>query len=157
MNQSNAKDLIKKALNLSVWQAKKGTGSFLTFDMGERVAIKRKDGTTFDRGSFHLWIYLCDWEISVNGNVLARSDAIDADIGKAVKSFDGQKISSIDQVNINTIEIKASDGLSITLFGNDKVYEQDDDFFILYTPNGNVSFSKALGFNAEPAENTAIT
>ncbi len=45
---------------------KKGHGSFLTFDMGEKISGNKKDGTIFYSGSIRLWIYMCDWKVISN-------------------------------------------------------------------------------------------
>lgn len=149
MKQDQVKDVINQAINIPIWQAKKGIGSFLTFDMGDRTVVTKKNGTTYDKGSIHLWIYLCDWEIRSEGHILAKSDSPDNDITNAVKCFTGERLLAIEKVTSNRIEIKASKNLVITLAGNNEKYKDEDDFFILYVPGFSVSYSKKLGFYVE--------
>ena len=150
MSQYDVKQLMNRALNLPIWQAQKGTGSFITFEMGEKAMLANKDGTPYLRGSVHLWIYLCDWEIRRQGKILAKSDGSDDEIASAVNNFEAQHFCSIEKIDVNTLEVKASNDLSIVLFGNDRAYEKNDDFFTLYVPEACVSYNKTQGFYAEP-------
>ncbi|MBA3602912.1 MAG: hypothetical protein H0W50_04570 [Parachlamydiaceae bacterium] len=53
---------------------------------------------------------------------------------------------SIVKTDLDTIEIKYSRKIKMILKGNDDFYEDDDDFFILYTPIGNVTYNKKFEF-----------
>jgi hypothetical protein len=146
MNNEAAINLIKQAFDSPVWQAKKGVGSFLTFDMGKQIEKKKRDGTIYFQGSIHLWIYLCDWVIFLRGNEIADNNSEDSEIKEAVQNFIGKSIHSIQSGKSNELLIDFSDELSIKLNGNE-AYSKLDDYFILYTVNGNVSYSEEAGLS----------
>ncbi|MCD6050827.1 MAG: hypothetical protein K0Q55_2230 [Verrucomicrobia bacterium] len=52
------------------WAVAKGHGSFLTFDFGARHV---DNSGAF--GEYHLWIYMCHWRITNDGNELAHNES----------------------------------------------------------------------------------
>jgi hypothetical protein len=149
LKRRESEKVIQHALNVPIWEAKKGDGSFLLFDMGQRVPKKHRNGTLFYSGAIHLWIYLCDWEVIHNGKLLAQSGENEDEITAALELMKGKQILAIQKADANTVEIKFTGKIGLTLLGNDELYEDFDDFFILYTPVGNVSYNKEYGFVME--------
>ena len=85
------------------WLAKRGHGSFITMEFGEphlevREPADASSSETLRRrgiavhGDWHLWIYCCEWRILEEGRVIAHSESPDAEIDKAVRRLDGQKL-----------------------------------------------------------------
>lgn len=91
---------VRPVLGLPAWGAKRGYGSFLTFEFGEprlggaAVAPARKDDpkSAVIHGESHLWIYNCDWRISLEGSALAESEDPAEHIDSAVSIFNGRKL-----------------------------------------------------------------
>lgn len=79
-------------LNMPIWNAEKGVGSFLTFDMGEKILKILPNGDPYYRGIIHLWIYLCKWEILIDGKLVLDGDASDEDIKASMKYFLTKKL-----------------------------------------------------------------
>ncbi|MBK7759378.1 MAG: hypothetical protein IPI35_23890 [Deltaproteobacteria bacterium] len=48
------------------WRAKRGYGTFITFDLGASVTKHGPWGAR-ERGEFHLWIYFAEWNLKVDG------------------------------------------------------------------------------------------
>jgi hypothetical protein len=142
--------ILQQALNIPIWQVERGHGSFLTFEMGEKNSGKRKDGTIFYSGSIHLWIYLCDWKVINNDKEILHSEADECTMNTVLNVFKNKEILSILKKDDNRIEIKFT-GNTVLLLSLNDFYEKSDDFFILFTPLGNVSYSKEFGFVSEIA------
>jgi len=51
------------------WRARLGWGSFLTFEFGPKIKVKGHL-----HGIWHLWIYMCEWDLVVNRQVLNSED-----------------------------------------------------------------------------------
>ena len=87
------------------WQVKQGYGSFLTFEFGEphlhirepkpaseqasakvRKLLARRQVTI--HGDWHLWIYLCDWQILSHGQAIANSESDREVVKKALPRSD---------------------------------------------------------------------
>lgn len=130
-----------------IWQAKKGHGSFLTLDMGRKTVNKRRDGTEFFAGEFHLWIYMCNWTLSFNDNPYLSSESIDDASSSLLAKVEGGTLTSI-EANADTVLITLSNGFKFELTSASKE-DSDDDYFILYTPSSRVSFNKVRGLYAE--------
>ncbi len=90
--------ILNLALNNPNWQVKKGIGSFLTFDMGERVTSKKRNGNIYYSGSIHLWIYLCEWTITRRSKILATSNASDNIIKSSLELINNNMIFEITQI-----------------------------------------------------------
>ncbi|OAJ63317.1 hypothetical protein A6V37_20710 [Paraburkholderia ginsengiterrae] len=91
---------------------KKGWGSFLTLEFGQPALRIREprlaspDASEQVRelhgrrqvtvtGSWHLWIYCCNWSIVLSGKEVAHSESPADDITFATQRLDGQKILSV--------------------------------------------------------------
>jgi hypothetical protein len=149
MTKKEIEGMIAKVVNIPIWQAKKGVGSFITFDMGEKVTQTKRNGSKSVTGKIHLWIYLCDWTILSNGKIIIQSDSSEDDIVKAIDMFIGRNIVSINISESNKVDIKFSDEISLILIGNAKAYGVDGDFFNLYTPECSISYNMKTGLIAE--------
>lgn len=143
------KELLPKGFfPLSPWDVKKGVGSFITFEFGERLTIK-KNNESIERGSIHLWIYLCDWEIfNLNKSILCSDNLSDA-TSDLIKIFIGKRLMDIKVDNISRIiDFVFESELCVKLFFT-QAYEEDDEMFILYVGKDVYSYSPATGFAHE--------
>lgn len=149
---------VKLSRNLSnrefpiIWQAKKGHGSFLTFDMGKKLEkrYELKPGSYF-KGSHHLWIYMCDWKLIDHDTVVLDSEHImESELTESILSkFVGSKISSID-LNKTTVSIHFSNGMALEL----SAYPTGDEEIFMYFEEGHppLSYSPSKGLSEETPE-----
>lgn len=85
------------------WGAKQGYGSFLTFEFGDpelKIQEWRSEQRGFRRqayvqGRWHIWIYCCEWRVSVDSQPIAWSEDSRDDILRATANLDGQKLTKI--------------------------------------------------------------
>jgi hypothetical protein len=74
-----------------VWRARVGVGSFIVLEIGGH----RRSGSE-DIGEYHLWVCGMDWELSLNGVVVA-TDIDDRDtMVTAVEGFAGRVVTRFD-------------------------------------------------------------
>jgi len=136
-------------LGLEVVQAKRGWGSFLTFDF----IIHKENFSEKTNRTFMLWVYLCDWEIYLGDNLVLDCDETD-DRSYEEVLFHFQHIKLLD-ININL------DDFSVQfIFENDRLlsletdldcYEKSDDLFMLFdhTLGTVISISPERGIYSE--------
>lgn len=72
------------------WRARRGVGSFLTFDFGPEV---RDETSLF--GTWHLWIYQCEWRLESRGRVVVRSESNQHAIQIAVKKLEAMPLTDV--------------------------------------------------------------
>jgi hypothetical protein len=94
------------------WSVKQGYGSFLTLEFGQpelrirEPALASRDASEHVRkflerrlvtvtGNWHLWIYCCNWLITLGGKEAAESESPDEVIAFATRRLDGQKLLSV--------------------------------------------------------------
>ena len=77
-------------LNEKPWRARLGCGSFLTFDFGRRV---RKANHWY--GTWHLWIYQCEWRIETDKREIVHSESPRNLIGKAVRNLENYPLANV--------------------------------------------------------------
>ncbi|MBF0208437.1 MAG: hypothetical protein HQK53_16280 [Oligoflexia bacterium] len=153
MSLIQIEEFISKTSHNPIWQAKTGHGSFITFDMGIKSISKRINGTEYTKGDIHLWIYMCDWKICLNGEILCDSKFEDATkVNKELDRFIGATLSFIKMEDVGKIKFIFSKGLSINAENETGFYEEDDDVFILYAKGKNLSYNKKNGFVVESSK-----
>lgn len=121
-----------------IWQAKKGHGSFLTFDMGNKSIFKKPNGKEYAKGDIHLWIYQCEWVIWQKEKDLCHSESSNEEIDSVMKLFVGGVLRNISIVSPSYLDLHFSNDLLINLNNKSGFYADDDDFFTLS--------SKTLGY-----------
>ncbi len=77
-------DIFAPLLGCSVFDAKKGYGSFVTFSL-----TRTPDAPTEE---FYFWVYLCDWEIREPGRELAHSESEVDELISAVSALNGKRL-----------------------------------------------------------------
>ena len=145
-------ELFQPLIGVPSWNVKKGYGSFLTFEFGNPSLSIREPRDTLNsnprvrqilarrcvtvRGRWHLWVYCCDWRISMGRESLAHNESTDEEIAAACIELDGQAIQNV------TCESKIGrthfhfdlGGVLETSPYDDELLEQ----WMLYLPDGNV-------------------
>jgi hypothetical protein len=133
-----------------------GHGSFITLEFGqpelqiieprimaradasERVRERLARRTVTVTGRWHLWIYCCNWSLTLNGKEAVHNESSDGDIKFATERLDGQKLLSVSRG-----ETPGSWGFAFDLggalitwpYGDDPSYEQ---WFLFERESGNV-------------------
>lgn len=94
------------------WGVKQGHGSFLTLEFGQpelrirEPVVAPPDASAKTRarcarrlvtvtGYWHLWIYCCNWQITLNGTLAAHSESPDGRIAFAASRLDGRKLVAV--------------------------------------------------------------
>src|SRR5579863_9314534 len=88
-------------LGLHAWGVSHGYGSFVTLEFGNpelRIHSARLVPISLDgapsktegrvvkpSGQWHLWIYCCEWSISLNGVQLAHNESDDERVARALR------------------------------------------------------------------------
>ena len=138
------------------WNAQKGYGSFLTFQFGEphleiwerdrvRNGVKEHIRSVDVYGSWHLWIYMCDWVITAQNQIIATQSSKAKNIHRAMHRLDGQILVQMeihaDCSTIFTFEL----GDRLETKPNRDEYGIESEQWHLYENPGNVFTLRADG------------
>jgi len=139
--------LLRPLIGLRAWGAAVGYGSFVTLEFGQKRLYHRHY-----HGEWHLWVYLCEWELRSNDRLLAHSEskrklmqlAIDNLNGAELKSFtfDSQRMST-DFAFDHDLRLRC------------KPYTDsspDDECWMLFMPDGQVASLRGAGLKYEPMD-----
>jgi hypothetical protein len=112
-------DAFTDLLGLRSWSVTQGHGSFLTFEFGDpelRIHEPRMSThfigsneklevvtrTAFVCGSWHLWIYCCNWELTFHDRQLVHCESDSARIRRALGILNGQALVGVDVASDST-------------------------------------------------------
>lgn len=145
-------EILNRLLPAQVWNAKKGEGSFITFDMGKLVEIKRKNSKVPKGAQLHLWIYMCDWVLLKNGNVILTSDEISENNKSKLDIFSAINFNTlIVNENMKEVNLYFDNDIQLLLKNNES-YSVSDEYFMLFIEGEGVyvfSADKGLVFKKE--------
>ena len=141
----NLEGLIKPLLGKKCWQARKGHGSFLTFDFGKVKIPSRPSRSRFGKkrmlpakGEWHLWIMMCEWVIKRHNIMIAHSESSDEDIENIVSQIKGLKIEKIGFYQDSDDSLFVfENGYTIQTHPYEDGDENDEQW-LLFTPNNYV-------------------
>lgn len=132
-----AKNLFSEVIGLEARNAQLGYGSFITIDFGKNIIIKGKNPSNdFERGEWHLWVYMCAWRLEQNGNpIIGAGDEKDS-IRPKISLLTGKKILKVQILNnsFDTI-LDFEEGYRLLLFS---FSIEDDEQWMFFTPNRKV-------------------
>jgi hypothetical protein len=129
-----AQDIASNAVGALCWRARRGHGSFLTFDLGERYS-----DDVGERGEWHLWVYFGDWTLSDGAHVIATNCDDQQRIEEAVARFSGTRLVDVvvDPRSLDTLfEFEHELRLAVGPNSDDEV--PDADWWLLFTPGERV-------------------
>jgi hypothetical protein len=111
--------LFRALFGLSVFNAQKGHGSFITCGLTSTPATPEEH--------IYLWVYMCTWKIWVAGKEIAHSESPDEVIATSVAALNGHRVEAL-----ALHEVLAAEGTyhAATLHLSDRVslrMEQYDD------------------------------
>ena len=152
MSIDQNKNEIALPIGAEVLSAKKGQGSFLTFDL--------RDVDNFpcskEKPDFMLWVYLVDWEIYEEGTRLLDCDVIDEkSYYEVLQKFNGIKLVRVDiDVDESSIQFVFEGNMLIILEADLESYTSEDELFMLfdYGQDTVVSFSPDRGIYCESSK-----
>lgn len=130
---------IQPLLGLTAWNPRKGVGSFLRIEFGEKIektveATAWREKHTHEFGEWSLWIYWCQWRIERNGTIIASSQSEKDDtLRAAARTLNGRALESI-QVSepMWDTAFHFSDGHTLRTFSTDV----EKDYWLLRIPSG---------------------
>lgn len=104
-------DAFAPILGQPSWLVRKGHGSFVTFEFGkpelevrephlgsvhiDGVPPKAMQRSTQVHGQWHLWLYCCDWSLSLGEIQIAHNQSDDITLARALHVLNGQAIASV--------------------------------------------------------------
>jgi hypothetical protein len=151
-------------LGLHAWGVNHSYGSFVTLEFGNpelRVHAPRLVPISLDgapsktesrvvraRGQWHLWVYCCDWSISLNGIQLAHNESDDARIGRALSILNGQILRNVSITRIAQTTFDFDLGITLTTRPSppDSYDGEDVEQWYLYEPDGQVLALRSDGY-----------
>ena len=141
---SEVADLLRPLLHQPCWGAKRGHGSFLTFEFGAPQGR---------HGEWHLWITGCVWLIARRVELLAHAESPDELVDEALAALEGRALSSVTLMPDGHTEFRFGADLSLmTLAGT------DTGKWLLYPPGGPVLELREDGaWSTEPGPEEAWT
>lgn len=151
-------EFIAPILGQPVWGVKQGYGSFLTLEFGApRLIIKEWQSEArglrrhaYVQGAWSVWLYCCEWRVSVNGDQLASSDETREQIARATGVLDGQKIVRIvaDHEGCSSISFDLGGLLETWPVGDDPTEEQ----WFIYSPDDVFGYRADGRFSKQPPD-----
>ncbi len=119
-------------LPIQVAQARRGFGGFITLDLGSaRAADAVTNEAQFE---WHLWVYMCDWDLHKNGvRILWRRESDNALAGAILKQLEGEMLESIkyDEAD-DCFELSFSGGYHLNIDPDFYGFSGEDDLFMLF-------------------------
>jgi hypothetical protein len=149
-------EIFKPIYSKYCWNARKGYGSFLTFDFGEphldvlerdrvRNGLKEHIRRVNVYGDWYLWIYLCDWIITSQNQIIATESSKAKDIHRAMRRLNGQILNQVDFQPDCSITFIFELGDKLEIKPNQEAYGVESEQCHLYEPSGNVLTIRADG------------
>lgn len=163
----------KPMLGKPSWLVRQGHGSFLTLEFGDPVLTVRAPRErrvllgdsvpprllcreTSVGGTWHLWIYCCEWSLSYEDAELAMSESDDTTIARALGVLDGQALAQV-ELDVDDGSTRFTFDLGGTLFTRPAphgVYHDPVVQWMLFQPSGRVLSVRADGMYADQSGDT---
>ncbi|HEY9679929.1 MAG TPA: hypothetical protein V6C76_18140 [Drouetiella sp.] len=156
--ETDVHDRVRKSFEVifekPCWSVQQGHGSFLTFEFGEpyldvweqkpdrSINSKkfRKRKITI-KGEWHLWIYCCHWNLTLDGDLLAHSESSRGDIKNALEHIDGEKLVRVSvnpQAGESEFEFELGGKLKTVPYERTSHRDEYDESWMFFEPDGNV-------------------
>lgn len=138
-------DLQRRHHDARVWNAKRGFGTFLTFEMG--------DETEPGKGELHVWVQYASWHLKHRGHEILSSRHHASEYQKALSQLNGKSledISAYEDRGPGEIALRFSDGYEFRATADFENYDIEDDLISFFESDGIISFNSAAGIYREP-------
>lgn len=143
-------------IGLHAWQVSHGYGSFVTMEFGNpqlevhksmlmRSSLEGLPNQIERRfvepcGQWHLWIYCCDWSITLKGVQVAHDESDDDTVDRSLKILNGQILTTVSVTGVAETQFEFDLGAVLTTrpsspecYGGEAVEQ-----WFLYKPNEQV-------------------
>ena len=132
--------------NGRVWGLERGTGTFLTLEVGDEV----RPGL----GRAHVWVQYCDWQVLHDGvPVLSSAKSHAREYAVVLARLDGstlQSIASVEAGGIRRFTLGFSRGYELRARADLANYDPDDDLVVVFFEGGpTVAINQASGVYTE--------
>jgi len=139
--------LFQSLIGQKAWGASVGHGSFVTIEFGRKRLFHRHY-----HGEWHLWLYLCEWDLRSKDRLLAHSQSKRKVMQLAIDNLNGLELRSFafDSQHMLT-EFAFDHNLSLRC----RPYADaapDDECWILFMPDGQVARLRGSGLKCEPMD-----
>lgn len=115
------------------WGVQLGHGSFLTMEFGK--AREKGPSEKVEHGEWHLWLFMCNWRIESQGQVIAGSDDAREKIQEALRTAILDRITDIHVASPSLdLAIQFDSGARVSTFSSSSSQENQ---WCLSTPDGN--------------------
>lgn len=122
----------RSALPLKVVSARRGFGGYVTLDLGDE---KGRDAITGQpQYDWHLWVYMCDWDLyKADSRVLWRRESDNALAGAVLEMLNGEMLTAVDHDTADDCFVFSfSGGYRLHLDPDFFDYDGEDDMFMLF-------------------------
>jgi hypothetical protein len=164
-------DIFQPIYGKPAWQVQQGYGSFLTFEFGEphlqirepkqasesvssKVRKHLAKRSVYLHGDWHLWIYLCDWNIFSNEELIAHSKSKRRVIGRATSELDGQVLTRVTVSKSYKTVFEFDLGGKLETMPYPEVGESPNNLWLLYEPSHCVFMLRSDGQCCHISEET---
>jgi hypothetical protein len=134
-------DLSRRYENARTWNAKRGIGTFLTFEIGDEV----KPGT----GRLHVWVQYASWSLKRRGRELLSSEHHADEYAEPLSWLDGRSLREITTHGgggPTVVTITFSNDFELQAFADLENYAPEDDLVSFFESDGGIiSVSSELG------------
>ena len=145
----DVQECLKPILGQRPWRARRGVGSFLTFDFGPKL---RSHGQ--EHGTWHLWIYLARWSLKHNGRQLVTSDSEKHPISVAVRRLEAAKFLGVELEPQNSTASFAFGDFRLVVAPADYLEDPGDrdEYWLFFMPNNLVLTAGPSGIDVRPSD-----
>ena len=129
------------------WRARRGVGSFLTFDFGRRIS---REGRQY--GQWRLWIYQANWVLMHADRQLANSESKSNLIDIAVRRLEQIPLTQVEiDDKLNTKFTFGDFFLTVTAADYLDKPDKGDEYWLFFTPENEVLTVGPSGINIGPS------
>lgn len=124
-------EMLRSLRGKAPWGIRLGQGSFLTLEFGK--PLQQSSSGRVSHGEWHLWLYMCNWRVELQNEVLVGSDDAREEIQKMLDSVNFAELEDV-QLLFPSLDLILKFGdLKILTFSSSR---NDENQWWLFTPQG---------------------
>jgi hypothetical protein len=148
-----AVELVSALTGQRTWGVRLGHGSFITLEFGKEETPSTSDVRRKSKllhGEWHLWVYCCSWRLDTGRSIIAGSEDNRDHIAQALDKLNGKVLKQV-RVDLPAFDavLEFEGSVSLRLFS---VYSEGVEHWMLYTPDGVVTFGPGIQCSYEKRE-----
>jgi hypothetical protein len=133
LNLKTIQEIIHPLVGHPAWNVKLGVGSFVTMEFGNRISLPQQK----QRGEWHLWIYCCGWFLIEGQAPLIGSEDSRELLQEKITVLNDRVLKDV-TISSDTFETNFEFDGDLTLHTFPLHFVDDDPYWMLFTPDGNV-------------------